>query len=63
MGGLLKNLFWRTLRAFKINLNNKCPLLSENKVTKEKKFMISEKNPWLYPKDNFGKLEEGIAYK
>ena len=25
----------------------------------EKKYIISEKNPWLNPKDNFGKLEKG----
>jgi hypothetical protein len=25
----------------------------------EKKYVISEKNPWLNPKDNFGKLEKG----
>ena len=25
----------------------------------KKKYVISEKNPWLNPKDNFGKLEKG----
>lgn len=24
-----------------------------------KKYLISKKNPWLNPKDNFGKLERG----
>tara|TARA_B110000046_G_scaffold162855_1_gene177452 strand:+ start:394 stop:543 length:150 start_codon:yes stop_codon:yes gene_type:complete len=31
------------------------PLITKN----EKKYVISEKNIWLNPKDNFGKLEEG----
>ena len=32
------------------------PLTTEKK---EKKYLISKKNPWLNPKDNFGKLERG----
>tara|TARA_B110000879_G_scaffold27584_1_gene37479 strand:+ start:448 stop:627 length:180 start_codon:yes stop_codon:yes gene_type:complete len=26
---------------------------------RKKKYSISDKNPWLNPKDNFGKLEKG----
>ena len=26
------------------------------------KFTISDKNPWLYPTDNFGKFEKGVVY-
>tara|TARA_B110000037_G_scaffold178223_1_gene203865 strand:- start:138 stop:299 length:162 start_codon:yes stop_codon:yes gene_type:complete len=26
------------------------------------KFTILDKNPWLYPTDNFGKLEKGVVY-
>jgi|TARA_B100000900_G_scaffold78151_1_gene62593 hypothetical protein len=32
------------------------PIITEKN---EKKYVISEKNIWLNPKDNFGKLEEG----
>jgi hypothetical protein len=28
---------------------------------KEKRKYISQKNPWLNPKDNFGKMERGKA--
>ena len=33
------------------------PLATEKKEMK--KYVISEKNPWLNTKDNFGKLERG----
>ena len=33
------------------------PLATEKK--EKKKYVISEKNPWLNHKDNFGKLERG----
>ena len=33
------------------------PLTKEKK--EKKKYVISEKNPWLNPKDNFGKFERG----
>ena len=33
------------------------PLATEKK--EKKKYVISEKNLWLNPKDNFGKLERG----
>ena len=33
------------------------PLGTEKK--EKKKYIISEKNQWLNPKDNFGKLEKG----
>ncbi len=33
------------------------PLTTEKK--EKKKYVISEKNPWLNPKDNFGKFERG----
>ena len=36
------------------------PLATEKK--EKKKYVISEKNPWLNPKDNFGKLEKGKVY-
>jgi hypothetical protein len=32
------------------------PLATQKK--EKKKYIISEKNPWLNPKDNFGKLEK-----
>ncbi len=28
-------------------------------IKEKKKYVISEKNPWLNPKDNFGKFERG----
>ena len=34
------------------------PDLATEKKEK-KKYVISDKNPWLNPKDNFGKLEKG----
>ena len=33
------------------------PLATEKK--EKKKYVISEKNTWLNPKNNFGKLERG----
>ena len=33
------------------------PLATEKK--EKKKYVISEKNPWLNPTDNFGKFERG----
>tara|TARA_B110000046_G_C12728271_1_gene287455 strand:+ start:13 stop:225 length:213 start_codon:yes stop_codon:yes gene_type:complete len=32
----------------------------KNKIVQ--KFTISDKNPWLYPTDNFGKLEKGVVH-
>jgi len=31
-------------------------------ISDEKKYTFSKKNPWLNPKDNFGKLEKGKTY-
>lgn len=28
-------------------------------ILEERKYVVSEKNPWLNPRDNFGKLEQG----
>lgn len=28
-----------------------------------KRYQISTKNKWLYPEDNFGKMERGIEFK
>ena len=39
------------------NKNIRMPLSKQKK--EEKKYIISEKNQWLNPKDNFGKLERG----
>ena len=37
---------------------------NEKKVTKEpKKPIISDKNKWLYPTDEFGKMEKGTEYE
>lgn len=37
---------------------------NEKKVTKEpNKPIISDKNKWLYPTDEFGKMEKGTEYE
>jgi hypothetical protein len=47
----------RYLKNLILNKIIRIPLSKQKK--EEKKYVISEKNPWLNPKDNFGKLEKG----
>ena len=47
----------RYLKNLILNKIIKDPLTTEKK--EKKKYVISEKNPWLNPKDNFVKLERG----
>ena len=47
----------RYLRNLILNKIIRVPLAKQKK--EKKKYVISEKNPWLNPKDNFGKLEKG----
>ena len=47
----------RYLKNLILNKIIKDPLTTEKK--EKNKYVISEKNPWLNPKDNFGKFERG----
>jgi hypothetical protein len=47
----------RYLKNLILNKIIRVPLATEKKEMK--KYVISEKNPWLNTKDNFGKLERG----
>ena len=47
----------RYLKNLILNKIIRVPLVTEKKG--EKKRLISKKNTWLNPKDNFGKLERG----
>ena len=47
----------RYLKNLILNKSIQVPLATEKK--EKKKYVISEKNPWLNTKDNFGKLERG----
>tara|TARA_B110000208_G_scaffold143067_1_gene172585 strand:- start:738 stop:893 length:156 start_codon:yes stop_codon:yes gene_type:complete len=48
------------IRYLKNLISNKIIQILFAKQKKEKeKHVISDKNPWLNPKDNFGKLEKG----
>ena len=47
----------RYLKNLILNKIIRIPLSKQKK--EEKKYVISEKNPWLNPKDNFGRLEKG----
>ena len=47
----------RYLKELISNKITRIPLGIQKK--KKKKYVISEKNTWLNPKDNFGKLEKG----
>ena len=42
-----------------ISILNKLSRMPLALQKKKKKHVISEKNPWLNPKDNFGKLKRG----
>jgi len=47
----------RYLKNLILNKIIQVPLATQKK--EKKKYVISEKNPWLNPTDNFGKLEKG----
>lgn len=47
----------RYLKNLILNKIIQVPMTTEKK--EKKKYLISKKNPWLNPKDNFGKLERG----
>ena len=47
----------RYLKNIILNKIIRDPIVTEKK--EGKKYFISKKNPWLNPKDNFGKLERG----
>ena len=47
----------RYIKNLILNKIIQVPLSTEKK--KKKKYLISNKNPWLNPKDNFRKLERG----
>jgi hypothetical protein len=47
------------IRYLKNLILNKIIQVPLTKEKKEKKYLISKKNPWLNPKDIFGKLERG----
>ena len=47
----------RSLKDLILNKIIRVPLVTE--IKEGKKYLISKKNLWLNPKDNFGKLELG----
>ena len=49
----------RYLKNLILNKIIRVPLATGKK--EKKKHVISEKNPWLNPKDNFGKLERDMV--
>jgi len=49
----------RYLKNLILNKIIQVPLATEKK--EKKKYVISEKNPWLNPKDNFGKLKRDMV--
>ena len=49
----------RYLKNLILNKIIQVPLTTEKKG--EKKYFILNKNPWLKPKDNFGKLERDMV--
>jgi len=53
---LLKLKIRQVIRYLKNLILNK---IIQDPLTTEKKYLISKKNPWLNPKDNFVKLERG----